>query len=766
MKCLLLAGGRGDRLWPLSRKNYPKQFIEIKNNHSIFQETVARNMAFCDEFIIVTNKEYQDIIENQMKAFRGLTYRCIYEEVGRKTTAAIVLACLGLPLSELLFVVAADHLIEGESYKDDILRAKELAKQGYLVTFGMNIDKPDTRYGYIHYDKDDVLGFTEKPDENTARRYKESGEYYLNSGMFLFKNGDFLKEFKNASPDIADAFGNAYRQHRVIGGNVYYDASVMEQLPALPIEKTVFEKTGKGKVIHSLFAWKDVGSLDDLDAIAIQSQAEPQIISNKCENTTVINQSAKKLVLVNHLKDVLVVNTDDAIYIGNKGDSNDLKEIIRASESMWGYFDRSSVFYRNWGRYDVLEQSISNGTQVSKVSVFPGKTILSHLHEKKKETWCVIAGTGKAVIGEKELVLSVGDTIQIEAKTQHQISCISDTELIFIETSVGNTFTGKDTVSFSNVEESDTSLGFEVEPFVKLEPSYKDYLWGGTRLREQYGKQCEYDCIAESWELSAHPDGQSIVASGKYDGMLFGEYINKIGVENLGWKFQSFRSFPLLIKLIDAKDDLSIQVHPDDEYALEYENEYGKSEMWYIIDCNEDSYIYCGFKQDVTKDEVKTHLANNTLLSLLNKIKAEKGKSYFIPAGTIHAIGKGNLICEVQQNSNSTYRVHDYNRRDKYGNFRRLDIDKALDVLDYHKYEGTDINECKYFECQTIDCKGQCCIDVTEESFVALMVLDGNGKICFEDSEMDFVKGDCIFIPKRNAKMSISGKCSLMTVRI
>jgi len=766
MKCLLLAGGRGDRLWPLSRKNYPKQFIEIKNNHSIFQETVARNMAFCDEFIIVTNKEYQDIIENQMKAFRGLTYRCIYEEVGRKTTAAIVLACLGLPLSELLFVVAADHLIEGESYKDDILRAKEYAKQGYLVTFGMDIDRPDTRYGYIHYRNEDVLGFTEKPDEITAKKYMQSGEYYLNSGMFLFRNGDFLKEFKNASPDITNVFDDAYMQHRAIGGNVYYNAAVMEKLPALPIEKTVFEKTNKGKVIHSLFSWQDVGSLDDLDSITIQSKAEPQVISNKCENTTVINQSDKKLVLVNHLKDVLVVNTDDAIYIGNKGDSNDLKEIIRASESMWGYFDRSSVFYRNWGRYDVLEQNVSDGTQVSKVAVFPRKTISSHLHEKKKETWCVISGKGKAVIGDTEMVLGVGDTIQIDAGTQHQISCISDTELIFIETSVGNTFAGKDTVSFGNAEVSDVSLGFEVEPFVKLEPSYKDYLWGGTRLREQFGKQCEYDCIAESWELSAHPDGQSIVASGKYDGMLFGEYINKIGMESLGWKFQSFRSFPLLIKLIDARDDLSIQVHPDDEYALEFENEYGKSEMWYIIDCNDDSYIYCGFNKDVTMEEVKTHIADNTLLTLLNKIKVEKGKSYFIPAGTIHAIGKGNLICEVQQNSNSTYRVHDYNRRDKYGNLRRLDIDKALDVLDYHKYKGNDISECKYFECQMIDCDGQNNIDVTEESFVTLMVLDGSGSIRYEDSEMEFVKGDCIFIPKRNVRMKLTGQASLLTVRI
>lgn len=766
MKCLLLAGGRGDRLWPLSRKNYPKQFIEIKNHHSIFQETIARNMAFCDEFIIVTNKEYQDIIENQMKAFRGLTYRCIYEEVGRKTTAAIALACKQMPLSELLFVVASDHLIEGESYKDDILRARELAKQGYLVTFGMDIVKPDTRFGYIHFDGEDVIDFTEKPDAEKAKLYYESGQYYLNSGMFLFRNGDFLHELKKASPHMDNILESSYYMKRTEGSNVYYDASVMEGIPALPIEKTVFEKTDKAKVIHSLFSWQDVGSLDDLDAIWMKDRSEEQVISNKCENTTVINQSDKKLVVVNHLEDVLVVNTDDAIYIGNKGDANDLKEIIRASESMWGYFDKSSVFYRNWGRYDILEQNTDTGYQVSKVVIFPGRTILSHLHEKKSENWCVISGKGKAVIDGAEKILSVGDTLQIKPQTQHQISCISEEELVLIETSLGMSFAKKDTVSFENVELSETSLGYETEPFVKLSPIYKDYLWGGTRLRDQFGKKCEYDIVAESWELSAHPDGQSIVASGKYSGLLFGEYLKKIGKESLGWKYQSFRAFPLLIKLIDAKDDLSIQVHPDDEYALEYENEYGKSEMWYIVDCAEDACIYCGFKKDVTRKEVMQHIETDTLLELLNQIKVEKGRTYFIPAGTIHAIGKGNLICEVQQNSNSTYRVYDFNRRDKFGNLRKLDIEKALDVLDYSQYTGTDISECKYFECQQMTCNGQAYLEVTEESFAAVMVLDGSGSICFEENEMSFVKGDCIFIPKRKAKMKMQGNCSYLSVRI
>ena len=766
MKCLLLAGGKGDRLWPLSRKNYPKQFIEIQNHHSIFQETIARNMAFCDEFIIVTNKEYQDIIENQMKVFRGLTYRCIYEEVGRKTTAAIALACMQLPLSELLFVVASDHLIEGESYKDDILRARDLAKQGYLVTFGMHIEKPDTRFGYIHANGEEVLDFTEKPDEQTAQMYYESEQYYINSGMFLFQNGVFLREIKRTSGDVYAILESAYAKKRVQGSNTYYDACIMEKIPALPIEKTVFEKTDKAKVIHSLFSWQDVGSLDDLDFISLQESEREHVISNKCENTTVINKSDKQLVLVNHLENVLVVNTDDAVYIGNKGDANDLKGIIRASESMWGYFDKSSVFIRNWGRYDVLQRDEEAGCQVSKVCVFPGQTILSHLHEKKSENWCVISGRAKAVIEGREIILSVGDAVQVKAGMQHQISCISEEELVFIETSTGMLATKKDTVSFENTELSETSLGYIMEPFVKLSPVYKDYLWGGMRLREQFNKECEYDIVAESWELSAHPDGQSIVASGKYKGLLFGEYLKKIGKESLGWKYQSFRSFPLLIKLIDAKEDLSIQVHPDDEYALEHENEYGKSEMWYIVDCTEDACIYCGFKEDVTKEEVLRHIEEDTLLELLNQIKVEKGRTYFIPAGTIHAIGKGNLICEVQQNSNSTYRVYDFNRRDKFGNLRKLDIEKALDVLDYSRYTGTDISECKYFECQQITCEDVSDIEVTEESFVAIMVLEGRGCIWYEDIEMSFRKGDCIFVPKRNAKMKIEGTCSYLTVRI
>ncbi len=777
MKCLLLAGGRGDRLWPLSRKNYPKQFIQIRNNHSMFQETVARNMAFCDEFVIVSNKEYQNIIENQMKAFQGLTYRCIFEEVGRKTTAAIVLACLQFPLSEIMFVVASDHIINGETYADDIMRAKELARAGNLVTFGMDIDKPETRFGYIHYQGENVLDITEKPNAKQAAEYRNSNEYYLNSGMFLFRIGDFLSDLKTSSPYIASLCESSFYMRKTEGNDTYYSKEVLEGIPALPIEKTIFETTKKAKVVHSVFYWKDIGSLEDMMVSDISIAGNQNVILKNCEETTVINRDEESLVVANALSDIMVVNTKDALYIGKKGASEDLKEIMKEHKENKNFFEKSSLFYRKWGKYEILTEDIKIGYQIRRVTVLPGKTIYVHMHEKKCEHWCIVTGKAKAVIHDKEKLMQTGDTVTIKPNITHQVSCISEEPLIFIETTTGITQISEDIISIDSKDLSEASLGFAIEPFIKLSPAYKDYLWGGTKLRDEYGKECDYDTIAESWELSAHQAGQSIVSSGKYKGLLFDEYLKRIGTENLGWKNQTFSQFPLLIKLIDAKEDLSIQVHPGDDYALENEKEYGKCEMWYILECEPDAYIYCGFSKDVTIDELKEHIENKDLLSLLNKIKVEKGETYYIPSGTIHAIGRGNVICEIQQNSNSTYRIYDYDRKDKFGNSRKLDIDKALDVLNLKKYENFKIPEqevgeneiicrCKYFESIHYHCHQSLYFEIGEDSFYAVMVIKGKGTISYKEYQLTVNKGDCVFMPMRNARIHVEGECELIGTHI
>lgn len=775
MKCIILAGGRGDRMWPLSRKNYPKQFIMIKNNHSIFQETIARNMAFCDEFIIVTNKDYQSIIENQMKAFRGLTYRCVFEEEGRGTAPAVVLSCLQFPNSELIFVVASDQLVSGQEYKDSLMRAKSLAKDGYIAAFGTDIKEPDVRFGYFGYSGDDITEFEEHPNALQAMAFKSAGNYYVNGGMFMFRNGELINTLMEKDIELRIACEYAYSMKKNVGNYTYYDAKALAEVPYRSLDSVLFSGEVAGKVIHCDFELIDVGGLDDLEKVSVKdaignknskrgnNSVEP-VITNKCTNTTVINRCDDKLVVVNHLEDILVVNTDDAVYIGEKGKSNDLKEIILQSKELWDYFNKSELFYRKWGHYEVLEEDKNASYQVRKATILPGKTIYYHKHAQKRENVCVVSGRCKAFVGKESFIIEQGQTLTVLPGLEHQLSCISDEPLVFIETSTDVEFVNEDIISVDSENISETSLGYEFDKFVLLSPAYKDYLWGGNRLKKQFNKKSDLPVIAESWELSAHPDGQSIVASGKNEGQIFADYINRIGTEALGWKYSDMRNFPLMIKLIDAKESASVQVHPGDEYALEHENEYGKSELWYIIDCEEDSYIYCGFKRDVTREEVKEALDNKNIESLLNKIYVKPKETYFIEAGTVHAIGKGCMICEIQQNSNSTYRLYDYDRTDKYGNKRRLDVDKALDVLNYGSYQGN--KDCKYFSVKVRRCAGKGKLNMSEESFSALIIIDGKGTISCGEEKLEFSKGNCVFVPRANAVMELTGDFEYLDVRI
>jgi len=777
MKCLLLAGGRGDRLWPLSRQNYPKQFINVSNNHSIFQETVARNMAFCDEFIIVTNKEYQNVVENQMKVFQGITYRCVYEEVGRKTGAAILLSALQLPLSELLFVVTADHFIGAEGYKENIVRAKELANQGALVTFGVDINKPDTRFGYIRYKNEDVVAFCEKPDAETANAYVESGEYYYNSGMFMFRVGDFINEVKRVSPYMFSRCEASLYMKKTEGNKTYYSAEILNGIPAQSIEKTVFEATNLAKVVHADFSWKDIDSLEDISIQDLGVKNQNAIVY-ECENTKIINTCEKQMVVANNVQDLVIVNTKDAVYIGKEGASDSLKEIIATNQDKNAYFQKSNLFYRKWGSYEIIQDSPGKHFQVREVTVQPGKTIYLHMHESRNENWSFVCGKAKVLLNEEEHIFSVNDSVYIPAGMSHQISNIGSEQLIFIETATGTMEEKEDLVALESQDVTETQLGYATDAMVKLKPTFKDYLWGGIRLREEYNKECDYDSIAESWELSAHPAGQSIVDSGRYKGMLFGAYLQKIGKECLGWKFQTLKEFPLMIKLIDAKEDLSIQVHPGDEYALLHENEYGKDEMWLVLDCQPDSYVYCGFKRNVTRNEVKEHIENATITEILNKVPLHKGQTLYIPAGVIHAIGKGVLLCEVQQNSNSTYRVYDYDRTDKYGNKRSLDIEKALDVMNYQQFMPKDmvpeetedkenvIAKSKYFLSSIYQVEDRTDIILTEESFLALVVLEGSCTATCKESQLFLQKGDCVFVPKQEGSLILEGQCEVIKVRI
>lgn len=305
---------------------------------------------------------------------------------------------------------------------------------------------------------------------------------------------------------------------------------------------------------------------------------------------------------------------------------------------------------------------------------------------------------------------------------------------------------------------------------IKLTPAFKDYLWGGTKLKEKYNKHSDLEKVAESWELSTHKDGASVVTDGEFKGLTLNEYIEK-NKGCIGSNAEKFDYFPILIKFIDALDNLSVQVHPDDEYALKIEGEYGKTEMWYILEADEGASLYYGVTKEITRDEFKSRIENNTLLEVLNKVPVKKGDVFFIKSGTIHAIGKGIVICEIQQNSNTTYRVYDYDRRDKNGNPRELHIEKAIEVSSLSPSKTTEINsngddcvlsQCEYFTVRKINPSSGKKIEITDKCFHSIIVTDGSGTLTLNGKATKLNKGDSVFIPAQNAIYELSGECDII----
>lgn len=310
---------------------------------------------------------------------------------------------------------------------------------------------------------------------------------------------------------------------------------------------------------------------------------------------------------------------------------------------------------------------------------------------------------------------------------------------------------------------------------MKLKPALKDNIWGGTRLKTEYKMKTDLDIVAEAWTLSCHKDGPDTVENGEYAGQVFHDVVEKIGREKIaGTKAAAYPDFPILIKLIDAKDDLSIQVHPDDEYARVHEHEFGKTEMWYVIDAQPGAQLIYGFKEKISKEVFKAAIENNTLPEVLNSVPVKRGDVFFIEAGTVHAIGKGVFIAEIQQSSNSTYRVYDYGRLGKDGKPRELHVQKALDTAKTEppKYPTTAqgspktvpggrrtlLRSCELFTVYHCELDGEMEFTADETSFVNVLVLDGSGTI----GGMEFQKGDSFFVPANFGKFTVSGQADLI----
>ena len=305
---------------------------------------------------------------------------------------------------------------------------------------------------------------------------------------------------------------------------------------------------------------------------------------------------------------------------------------------------------------------------------------------------------------------------------------------------------------------------------LKLKPACKPYVWGGHRLVDDFNVEYDGEILAEAWELSCHPDGASTIVNGEFNGRTLRDYIELNGQEVLGENCRRFRDFPLLIKFIDAKRSLSIQVHPSNAYALEHEGQYGKTEFWYVIDAEPDAFIYYGFKHEISREEFARRIEQNNLLEVLKPVKVQRGDVILIESGTLHSIGAGILVAEIQQNSNVTYRVYDY------GSDRELHIEKALEVTNrapiVRKADAyPHIADCDYFTVDKLTLDGTRTYrmqgHVDRSSFLSILILDGHGTLSNQTEAFEYRKGDSFFLPAGSGDWQLEGVCDalLTTVR-
>ena len=323
-------------------------------------------------------------------------------------------------------------------------------------------------------------------------------------------------------------------------------------------------------------------------------------------------------------------------------------------------------------------------------------------------------------------------------------------------------------------------------PFL-LKPIGKDYLWGGNRLNDDFAKNIDLVPLAETWECSTHPEGLSLVASGENKGLTLKEVIKR-HPEYMGKIVSQDGELPILIKFIDAREKLSVQVHPSDEYAFKYENgQRGKTEMWYVLDAAKGARLIYGFNKDISKERIKKSIERGTIEKNLQSIPVKRNDVFFIEAGMVHAIGEGILLAEIQENSNLTYRLYDYNRIDKVGNRRELQIERALDVVNMKgaeppkqpmrvlKYKPGCALEllcrCKYFQVErllinTERIRNMAELEVRKDTFQVLLCIGGCGTLFVgTEGTISFFEGDCIFVPADcEQSIRIHGKATMLKV--
>jgi mannose-1-phosphate guanylyltransferase len=443
---IILCGGNGTRLWPISRKSFPKQFCKLIDKYSLFQKTVLRNRRLCEKQFIVTNDEQYFLVLDQLEELNIKDCSFLLEPIGRNTAPAITLACLELDPDEIVLVTPSDHLIKDLTEYEKVLnQANKLAGEGYLVTFGIKPSYPETGFGYIEADGNEVKSFKEKPDFATAKSYLEDGNFYWNSGMFAFKTGVFLAELKKYASDIYEACKRAYENANK-ESIIKIKIEDMLAIPSNSIDYAVMEKSDRIRVVPADIDWSDLGSFESLYK-DLQKDHEGNVTNEKHININSKNNlilSSDRTIATIDVDDLIIIDTPDALLLSKKGSSQQVKEIVKELEEQKSdLYNIHVTAHRPWGTYTVLEKG--DRYKIKKIVVKPGAKLSLQKHYHRNEHWIVVSGTAIIRLGTEQKILRANESTYIPMGEVHRLENPGKIDLIIIEAQVGD-YLGEDDI--------------------------------------------------------------------------------------------------------------------------------------------------------------------------------------------------------------------------------------------------------------------------------------------------------------------------------
>jgi len=457
MTTVILSGGSGTRMWPISRTLMPKQFVRFNNNKSLFQKTVSRNIGISENIMVISNESQKFLVLDHLHEMGNINSKYIWESVGKNSAAAIIMAALNSKENEILCIVPSDHIIDDQAeYEKTINKAKALAEEDNIVAVGIEATFPATGYGYISHDGENVRSFTEKPEEELAKSFLEDGNYLWNGGIYCFKVSHFLNECQRVIPDLLEDVRNAFEEAVVVAKECHIFAKSVENVESISIDNALMEKLDSNfKVVSLSSKWNDMGSFDALDDLCDNSYFintkdnanNENMISINSNNNCII--SSDRMIATVDVNDLIIVDTQDAILIAKKGSSQDVKKVVaELKRRNSDLVTTPATVVRPWGSYTVLENNQAYKTK--KIVVRPGKRLSLQSHFHRNEHWIIVSGTANVTVGDEVKLLQANESTYIPAGHKHRLENPGLIDLVMIEAQVGEYLEEDDIVRYED----------------------------------------------------------------------------------------------------------------------------------------------------------------------------------------------------------------------------------------------------------------------------------------------------------------------------